>query len=179
MGWKNWLNWKSGMVYFLIISLYYIIYSFKDSRFGILVAFQVSFTVGILFFIFGGIIGKFLWKERWFRYISMGILISSCIFAFGSPSYVRMTNVYLTISIIPLILILLLFFKDTPYWMKGLSIWLNIPFWIFFVLFIISMNNAESPLGLFVIIMWIPIIIISSLIGIILGVLKEKRLKRG
>src|SRR3989344_8974656 len=74
MGWKNWIDYKIGLIFSLIFVINIII-GFIYNYFTWATALQLSIIIGFVSFIVMGIIGKLSWKYRWFKILLIPIVI--------------------------------------------------------------------------------------------------------
>ena len=149
MFWKNYINWKVGVLYSVGAIIGAMLFTIPGGfvKFGLAEALQTAFFfLGPLALIIGGLLGKYFWKDRWFKIITAAIIIQWWLL--GLFSYIRYLGDYLSlISFLPLPIVLtyLIYDETTPRRMRGLCLGFAITFWFNAIAYLITWY-AQSPL---------------------------------
>ncbi|HLC31662.1 MAG TPA: hypothetical protein VJK51_03265 [Candidatus Nanoarchaeia archaeon] len=188
---KKYFNWQAAIFYFSFIIVMFFLKFLTDKGFDWAEATQMGLIVGLIVSIIVGFLFNDIWKNRWIKILSWGFLTSACLLAINNRGFVyelaTPNNLWLTdlisflmIGIFPLTITYIYFDSTSPIWLKKTSKWFSITFWPFFLISYIGLINSSDWGGLIYYILGLyiglPIVIISTVIGIIRGIKEQKRI---
>lgn len=134
---------------------------------------QITLVVIILTFFVSGYIGKFFWNHNWFKIISLIVALTiiwieiTSIPGKGIPHIVW----YILIPLIYVLMLFLSFDKSNFYWFRGMTLGLilsSLPFYFG------ALNPGPDTASFWVVIYFIPSIVIGTSLGAIIGIIYGK-----